>query len=153
MFLMGLIVSLAVLSVRSESPVERLEREAGRLHARMDLAREEAVLRSRSLGLRVTPGGYRFLQRDDGDWRIPAGDRLLSRHELPESMRLEADLDGLEVSLTGAGDVERRPHIFFLASGEIIPDFTLRLSARDSEFVFTIAPGEEQWLELSENGR
>ncbi len=156
--LIGLVVSLAVLSIRSPSPAERLEREAARLHARMDLAREEAVLHARSLGLQVAEGGYRFMQMSEGNWRAPSGDRLLPEHELPEHMFLRADLDGLEIELVDDegeddDDERRRPHIFFLASGELLPDFTLRLSGRDSDVEFTIAPGDEQWLELVEHER
>lgn len=161
--LIGLVVSLAVLSIRSPSPAERLEREAARLHARMDLAREEAVLHARSLGLQVAEGGYRFMQMSEGDWHAPSGDRLLPEHELPEDMFLRADLDGIEIELVDDEEEDdeeedddgerRRPHIFFLASGELLPDFTLRLSARDSDVEFTIAPGDEQWLELVEHER
>lgn len=160
-FLIGLLVSLAVLALRGDSPSERLEREAARLHARMDLAREEAVLRAQSLGLQVEPGAYRFFELTEGGWQTLNDDRLLAEHELPDGTHLRARLDGIEIVLdestqdagNGAEDEKRRPQIFFLASGELVPDFTLTLSADDTEAEFAIEPGDERWLDLTGHER
>lgn len=153
--LLGLLVSLAVLSLQTESAADRLEREAARLYARMDLAREEAVLQVRTLGLRVEDGRYRFLVFAREGWRALADDRILPEHELPETTRLEAELDGMELALenpdTDSEEQRPPPQIFFLASGEILPDFALRLTAEDTDVEFTIEPGDEQWLELSDS--
>lgn len=152
--LIGLVVSLAVLSIRTLSPAERLQEEAARLHARMDLAREEAVLRAQSLGLAVDRDGYRFLQLAEGGWQTLADDRLLAVHELPDDTRLAAAIDGVDIALddpaeAGDGD-DPRPQIFFLASGEILPGFRLRLTADGTDSEFIIQPGDEQWIELKE---
>lgn len=153
--LIGLVVSLAVLSIRTPSPTERLQEEAARLHARMDLAREEAVLRAQSLGLAVDRDGYRFLQLAEGSWQTLADDRLLAVHELPNDTRLAAAIDGIDIALDDpAGDDSGgdgpRPQIFFLASGEILPGFRLRLTADGTDSEFIIQPGDEQWIELKE---
>lgn len=152
--LIGLLVSLAVLSLPTETPVDRLEREAARLHARMDLAREEAVLQVRTLGLRVADGHYRFQELSQEGWRALPDDRVLPEHELPDEMRLDVELDGIEIALDAETDSDEqrpRPQIYFLASGEILPDFRLRLTAEDTDIEFTIAPGDEQWLGLSDS--
>ena len=168
--LVGLLTSLAVLGIQGRSQRELQREEARRLLARMDLAREEAVLRAASLGIRLAPGGYRFLALRDGAWRVLRDDRHLAPRELPGGMRLEVDIDGLEVALgdgeratasAGAGDDTDdgadgddppRPQIFFLAGGEIVPGFTIGLLAEDTEVEFRIAPGDERWLELTEHG-
>ncbi|MDZ7748681.1 MAG: hypothetical protein U5K43_07435 [Halofilum sp. (in: g-proteobacteria)] len=71
-------------------------------------------------------------------------------------MRLEFDVEGRSTAL-GTGDGGKRasgdqasPQIFFLAGGEILPGYTLRLLAEDSRVEYRIAPGEEQWTELTE---
>lgn len=155
-FLLGLLVSLALLSLQGETPAERLEREARRLYARMDLAREESVLQGRTLGLRIDGTGYRFLELRQDRWQALADDRLLPRHELPETTTIALDLDGIEVSLDtdeDSRDDERPPpQIYFLASGEIQPDFRLQLVSGDTDAEFVIAPGEEEWLTLAEAG-
>lgn len=174
--LVGLLTSLAVLGIQGRSVRERQHEEARRLLARMDLAREEAVLRAGSLGLRLTPRGYRFLQLRNGAWHVLRDDRTLAPHELPAGMRLEVDVDGLEVALaddgdggedgtaSGAGiddddggedgddDGPPRPQVFFLAGGEIVPGFTIGLLAEDTDVEYRLTPGQETWLELTEHG-
>lgn len=169
--LIGLLTSFAVLGIQGRSPRELQREEARRLLARMDLAREEAVLRATSLGIRFTDEGYRFLELRDQQWRVLRGDRIFSPHELPEGMRVAVDIDGLEVELAGEEDQESedapgldggaggdddeqrpRPQVFFLPGGEIVPGFEIELIAEATDGVFVIGPGEETWLELTPEG-
>jgi general secretion pathway protein H len=158
LFLIGLFVSLALLSLPGESPADRLQREAERLYVRMNLAREEAVLQARTLGLRIDDEGYRFLHLRSERWQALADDRLLPAHALPDSVQLSLDLDGIEVSLDDDGDEEETederppPQIYFLAGGEIVPPFQLRLRGDGTEVEFVIQPGDEEWLTLVESG-
>jgi len=157
LFLIGLFVSLALLSLPGESSADRLQREAERLFSRMNLAREEAVLRVRTLGLRIDEEGYRFLHLRDDRWQALADDRLLPAHELPGSVQLSLDLEGIEVSLEDdrdedADDDERPPpQIYFPAGGEILPPFELRMRGDDTEVEFFITPGDEKWLQLTDS--
>ncbi|MFW5970299.1 MAG: type II secretion system minor pseudopilin GspH [Halofilum sp. (in: g-proteobacteria)] len=156
--LVGLIVSFAVLSLGGPSARQIQHEEARRILARMDLAREEAVMQARSLGVRFERDGYLFYRHTDGQWRRfgPAG--LLDLHELPESVTLDVEIEGLDVELFGGDgrdengdrDDDVRPQIFFLAGGEIVPDFSIRVLSRDTDTGFRIHPGDEQWLRLSE---
>lgn len=169
--LIGLLTSFAMLGIQGSSPRELQRDEARRLLARMDLAREEAVLRAASLGIRFTDEGYRFLELRDQQWRVLRGDRIFSPHELPDGMRVAVDIDGLEVELAGergqgaddgpgldggAGSDEEeerpRPQVFFLPGGEIVPGFEIELIAEATEGAFVIGPGDETWLALSEEG-
>lgn len=158
LFLIGLFVSLALLSLPGESPADRLQREAERLYARMNLAREEAVLQVRTLGLRIDEEGYRFLHLRSDRWQALADDRLLPAHELPDSVQLSLDLEGIEVSLEDEWDEDDTederppPQIYFLASGEILPEFSLHLRGENTEAEFVIEPGDEEWLTLAEPG-
>lgn len=151
--LVGLVTSFAMLSLQSESPGERQQQEARRLLARMDLAREEALLRMRSLGIRLGDDGYRFVEHVDGQWRALQG-RGFTPHELASELRLEVDLEGREIAFGGgedgpAGDENERPQIFFLAGGEVIPQFTIRLISDATMTEYRVHPGAERWLALS----
>jgi len=162
--LIGLLVSLAVLGVQGETPRERQRGEAQRLLARMKLAHEEAVLRGRSLGIRFTHDGYRFLALDENQWRVLRDDRVLRSRELPEGIRIEVDLDGLDVSLAGDGGDDGptaddsatdedgpRPQIFFLPGGEIMPGFAIHVLADATTDEYRVHPGDETWLALTEH--
>lgn len=162
--LVGLLVSFAVLSVGGPSARDIQHEEARRILARMDLAREEAVMQARSLGVRFERDGYLFYGIGEGQWRMLDQGGLLDPHELPEAVAIDVEIDGLEVELFGDdetaaeenGDDEDddgeavRPQIFFLAGGEIVPDFTIRILSEDTDTEYRIQPGDEQWLTLSE---
>ena len=163
--LVGLLVSFAVLSVGGPSARDIQHEEARRILARMDLAREEAVMQARSLGVRFERDGYLFYGIGEGQWRMLEQGGLLDPRELPEAVAVEVEIDGLEVELFGddetaadengadadADDEEAvRPQIFFLAGGEIVPDFTIRILSENTDTEYRIQPGDEQWLTLSE---
>ena len=165
--LVGLVATFAVISIGGDRAREQQQREARRLHARMDLAREEAVLRARSLGIRFSEHGYRFLVRRRDDWRPLEAAGVLAPRELPEALSIEVDVDGLEVALGGEGDTrggdddrrsdgeaedeDPRPQIFFLPGGEIVPAFGITVLSERTATEYRIAPGEAQWLTLTEH--
>lgn len=180
LLLVGLLVSFAVLSVGGRSPEQVQREEARRVLARMDLAREEAVMRARSLGVRFADDAYRFFERAEGQWQPLGEGGLLAPRELPGAVSVAVEIDGLDIALgggepdtdaardDGAGGNEAgggqgaeeadddedgeavRPQIFFLAGGEIVPAFTIRILSADTDTEFRIAPGDEEWLALSE---
>ncbi|MDZ7787750.1 MAG: type II secretion system minor pseudopilin GspH [Halofilum sp. (in: g-proteobacteria)] len=163
LLLVGLVVSFAVLSVGGPSPRQIQHEEARRLLARMDLAREEAVMQARSLGVRFERDGYLFYGMRDGQWRMLEQGGLLDPRELPEAIFIDVEIEGLDVELFGAdepaedgdgGDEDEedavRPQLFFLAGGEIVPDFSIRILSEDTDTEYRIHPGDEQWLTLSE---
>jgi general secretion pathway protein H len=71
-------ILLGVVSINA-MPSERqtLEREAQRIALLLQLARDEAIVRNRPLALEVEPDRYRFLVREDGQWRAVGDDDLL----------------------------------------------------------------------------
>ncbi len=155
----SLLVSFAVLSVGGPSARDIQHEEARRILARMDLARQEAVMQARSLGVRFERDGYLFYGARDGQWRMLEQGGLMDPHELPEALAIDVEIDGLEVELFGEDDAADgdgddedavRPQIFFLAGGEIVPDFSIRILSDDTDTEYRIQPGDERWLTLSE---
>lgn len=153
--LVAVITAAVLLSIPSRSTAELQRLEADRLSARMTIAREEAMLRARTFGLRVRPDGYRFLQQTDSGWQGFGDDHPLRAHRLPEALRLELEVEGADIGLgDGASGGEHEdgpaPQIYFLAGGEILPGYALHVLGEDSGAEYTIAPGEEQWIEVTE---
>jgi general secretion pathway protein H len=56
---------------------QTLQREAQRIALLLQLARDEAIVRNRPLALEVEADRYRFLVRDDSQWRVITDDDLL----------------------------------------------------------------------------
>lgn len=150
MVILGILVSLAVLSMGTASTSRELRDEAQRLAAVIGLLADEAVLDNHEYGLWVDDEGYQVLRYDEADARWIA-DRSQA-HRVPEWARLDLELDGtpLELAAPPAEDdaapdptaaTERetprhevrtrlQPQVLILSSGELSP-FRLTLSERD----------------------
>ncbi|WP_213662274.1 type II secretion system minor pseudopilin GspH [Stutzerimonas stutzeri] len=164
--LLGILVSLAVLTTGSSSTSRELRDEARRIAALIGVLSDEAVLDSREYGLLVNHEGYRVLRYDEVDARWREVERR-KVHRLPEWMRLELELDGTPLELVapvkqtddraGLSDANSRersrerksgprlePQLLILSSGELSP-FGLRLSERKA--------GGSTWLIASDGLR
>ncbi len=132
--LLGLISSIAVVSVGVNNQSRELENEVRRMHALMRLAAEEAILQNQEYGFYIDNEGYDFLIYDDADnsWTASQGESLRSR-ELPEWLTIELTRDNEAKSLAVKDDdKEKKPLLLFLSSGESTPH-TLRFFIDNQE--------------------
>lgn len=132
--LLGLISSIAVVSVGVNNQSRELENEVRRMHALMRLASEEAILQNQEYGFYIDNEGYDFLVYDEADnsWTQSQGENLRSR-ELPEWLTVELTRDNEAKALAVKDDdKEKKPLLLFLSSGESTP-FTLRFFIDNQE--------------------
>ncbi len=116
-------------------PADTLRLEALRLQNLLEFTGEQAVVRAEEYGLRVNESRYRFMIMNEltGKWEDREKDQLFRERELPEHMSFELDLENVGVVLDEKDanddepDTEIKPQIFLLSSGELTPDFVLRL--------------------------
>lgn len=115
-----------------------LEREAKRLKSHIDYACETALLNGRSIGLvQTTQGGYRFLEREAGQWQPITDQPALGEHRLPANMRLTLKRENRKVPPLSNETESKRPQLACLASGELTP-FTAELEASGADQRFVI---------------
>lgn len=122
--LLGLISSVAVVSVGSNNQTRELENEVRRIHALMQLSVEEAVLQNQEYGFYIDNEGYEFLLYDDTDntWGAVQVDSLRPR-DLPEWMSIELTRDDEAKELPTKdtqldSEKAKKPLVLFLSSGE-----------------------------------
>jgi general secretion pathway protein H len=147
-FIIGITLTFAALSITNRDQEQRAEQEAQSLAARLGLAGQESVLQAKELALELTEegSGYQFLVLEGKGWQILGSDQdALRPRRLPGGMRLEMKLEGEEIHFTEIseksaddvdknpeedlerkGDEETTPRIYLLSSGEITP-FTATL--------------------------
>lgn len=126
--IIGIIVSVTVLSIRSPGG-EKLEEELDRLTALFQLAREEAILQSRELGMEFWENGYAFYELNDVQQWVPLEeDNLFRVRELPERMRMQLTLEEIDIVMRVVR--EDKPQVFILSSGETSP-FRLKMTLND----------------------
>lgn len=135
--IIGVLAGIAVLAIGLRPQGDRLELEARRLAALLELGAEEAQLRGIELGFARTQDGYQFLATvpDAGVWQVyeDSGPFRPRRFQVP----LEAVLR-VEQRLVPPPDpqAEPEPEVLLLSSGEITP---FELALRDPS-------GGEAWL-------
>lgn len=133
LLIIGLIVGVATLAIGNPAP-DKLREETRRLEAIIGLAQEESILQSRDFGVTFWQQGYAFHEFFEGKWRRVEQDRTLRAYQLPEGMRLQLVLEGIDVVMSPVEP--EKPQVFILSSGEMSP-FKLRLKFLDLPAFFT----------------
>ncbi len=161
----AILFTYATLAIRGHNPEDRIHTEARRLNQLIQLALEQAILRGNDYALEVHINGYRFLRQQQGKWVKITNDRLLRQRQLPENMQLELNLEDTTVVIDPAANMDEtfsldsqmskdnsdrtssnasntrnkaRPQIYLLSSGEITPEFSIRLSCPDVETSYLV---------------
>jgi general secretion pathway protein H len=125
--IIGIITSMAVISVHVLGGDHEMQQEAERLQAILTQAREDAALQSRDLGLRLDETSFEFLEYDGRTerWRTVLGDPLLRERTLPAGLRLRLRLEDRDAQLKPRqAETERDPifpQIILQASGDLVP--------------------------------
>lgn len=129
--IIGVMATLAVLSIGRRSLDDRMDAEARRLQELLALAADEAVLQGVELGFVQTPEGYRFLRLKDGAWGVLEDAGPLRPRALSEPFFLELQVEGRRVAPVRTDDekAELKPQVLLLSSGDAT-EFTLDLRAR-----------------------
>lgn len=116
-FIVGVLATMFTLSIGVTGGDRQLDTEVDRLIAVVDLAREEAVVQGRELGLHFYTNSYEFAayfedfidyhdeeNPDLSEWALLDKATLLGPRELPEGLLFELRIDGREVVLKNAGE-------------------------------------------------
>jgi general secretion pathway protein H len=99
--IVGIIITMATLSMGVLGRDNQVEDQAKRLYAVMTQAREEAELQGRDFGVLIERDGYLFMRYDHmlNRWMTLDYDDLLAYRELPEGLQFRLWMDGREVIL------------------------------------------------------
>jgi general secretion pathway protein H len=134
--IIGIVVSVAVLSVNVLGRDNQLNDETERLQALFALVREQAEMQNRDHALRLEETGYQFLRLDvrTGEWRAVDGDKLMRRHSFPPGVHPRLFLEAREVTLKPPADKKAPwpPQVMVLSSGDLTA-FELKLEREDSD--------------------
>jgi general secretion pathway protein H len=130
--IVGVMITFVTLSVDSDPRDKELATEASRLAALVELASEEAILRSSQLAIRFTETDYAFFAFLNGQWQPVENDPQFRQREMPDGMSMSLTLDEAPPFDLTAEEDEQPPQVFLLSSGEMTP-FTVEFSAEESQ--------------------
>ena len=156
--IIAILFTFTTLAIRGTSPEELIQTEAQRLDRLLQLALEEAILKGQEYGLEFSPNSYRFLLYYENTWQPLEGDKLLRERELPETMEFELEIEQIGVLIEEAKDADDEeaespdPQVFLLSSGEITPEFSVRLvmPGVDTSYIVSGNINGEHKAEISE---
>jgi len=155
--LISIILSMATLAITTGTPKERLQTEAQRFAALLQLAQDDALLNGIEFGIVLSDKSYQFVISTDEGWQPVTNNNSLRKRKLPEDMELDLELDFQDATLKSSvekigevskvGDVEKfddnkdnksKPQIYLLSSGEIAPSFALHFFISDEDVSFSV---------------
>jgi len=125
--IIGILTSMAVISVNVLGGDHEMQQEAERLQAILLQTREDAILQSRDIGMRLDETGYEFLAYDGRveRWNAIEDDPLVRPRSLPEGLRLSLRLEDRNVQLKARQPATERnpiqPQVILQGSGELVP--------------------------------
>lgn len=129
-FIIGVILGFASLSLGGRSLDDRLDQDARRLRQVMVMALDEAALTTAEIGFQPREDGYAFLVRGDAGWvpiDNPRSPLRVYTFEIPAAIEFTQLPQGMP-----SGDADKNmPAMFFFSSGELTP-FELILKAEGS---------------------
>ncbi len=127
--IIGILASIATLSIGLLGEDRELERESGRLGDAIALLQEQAQLEGRDYGIFLEPTRYEFYRFDSFEqrWKPVEGDPALGARELPPDLVFELVIEGRPVLLRREPKAEARlPQLVAWGSGDMTPyRFTL----------------------------
>jgi general secretion pathway protein H len=156
--IIGIITAMATISVNVLGGDHEMQQEAERLQAILTQTREDAVLQSRDLGLRVDETSFEFLEYDSRNerWRAVVYDPMLRERTLPEGLRLALRLEGRDVKLQPREPETDRnpihPQVILQASGDLAP-FDLVFSRDGTKEQRRLSGTFDGQLELHDDAR
>ena len=144
----GIIVSISLLSVNLLRDDRELRDEARRIGTLLAAAQDEALLQGREFGLELMRSSYRFVEYDPYEtrWLEMRDDDIFRPRKLPDGMEFELRLEDKPVVLkteaaviddpdkptVSASSRKYAPHIMIFSSGESTP-FELRIAQQSQQ--------------------
>lgn len=97
LMIIGIISTVAVLTMGDGGRRDKLTEEATRLQAVLKLAQEEAQLYGVEMGVSVAVKDYQFVTFDRDRWTPIADDKAYKKHKLDEEFQLALKIEGFKL--------------------------------------------------------
>jgi general secretion pathway protein H len=151
--IVGILVTVATLSIGVLGGDRELDREAERLTDIIALAREQAELEGRDYGFYIEDSSY-AVQAFDGrqqKWVDLPDDRWFERRELPPGVVLRLEIEGRRILLRRPDTPEGRlPQVTLYASGDVSP-YRLTVARTGSEYTVALNGAADGTIEVARN--
>jgi general secretion pathway protein H len=136
--LIGIISTVAVLSLGSGTQRDWQRQEAERLLQLCKLASQEAIIQGTPIALELFSQSYRFMHTEHGKWQPERQDAIFRPTALHAQLSMILELQKKPVFLSINENTSPKPHIVFTPDGDINL-FQIKMALIDGDSVFIIA--------------
>jgi general secretion pathway protein H len=140
MVLIGIISSVAMLSMGSNDQREWQRQEAERLLQLFHLAAQESIIQGTPVAAEFFSHGYRFMIEKNGKWNADIDDSLFRPRTFHPQLHVKLEVEQQPVFLAAQQNLAAKPdaHIVFTPDSEITL-FRIKIGLTDSGTYFTVA--------------
>jgi general secretion pathway protein H len=150
-FIIGLVTAIAVVTFGGDSRDTELDKEAERLDALMDYAREQAELQTRDFGFRMNRNSYQFVVFDPlrNEWRLATEDDALRERAIPEGLLPGLVVEGRPVVLDTKWPKidDFKPQVMIFGNGDL-SSFEVSLERESSRDRAQISSDEQSVIRM-----
>lgn len=125
--LLGVVTSLAVLSIDNSGSERQMEEEAKRLHALIRLVREESIIQAKEIAMEINKQEYSFFEYKDKQW-IPLKNKIFHPRSISDDLEFKVETDS-EAKIFESKETELL-RLYFFSSGEQTP-FEMRINIKE----------------------
>jgi len=153
LFIVSMLTGLVVANLPGFVSRADYEEEMQRLNFALNQGLAKAEIEASEVGVMIYADGYEFLVYDEltNGW-IPALERSLIKHRLPETLRLVLALEGEPIRLGGPDADEEEQGATELDEVFLEPSVLLLSSGETSIFELELMTNEGWWMGLSSDG-
>ena len=153
LFIVSMLTGLVVANLPGFVSSADYEEEMMRLKFALDQGLQKAEIDASEVGVVIYSDGYEFLVFDETlkGW-LPALDRSLRKHKLPDDLMLLLSLEDEPIRLGVPATEESVNPIDPVGEGEIEPNILLLSSGETSVFRLELMNQETFWIGLSSEG-
>jgi len=127
--IIGIIITISVLTLNPILQNDKINNEAKKLVSLVKLAKEEAIIQGRELGLEFTKDGYQFLEYEAilQTWSVKQDDHILKKRNIPSELQFTLTIENKDIRITQKPASRKNnlqnyvPHVHILSSGELSP--------------------------------
>ena len=130
--LLGIITSFAVLSMGTGSTERKMEEESKRLHALINLVREESIIQAKEIAMEINKQEYSFLEYKDKKW-IPLTGEIFHHRSISDELEIRVETD-VKSKIFEEKEL-KLVRLYFLSSGEQTP-FEIKISVKDQTYPY-----------------
>ncbi len=149
--IISIVFASATIMLIPDRRGDQLAEESQRFLALLEMAHEQAILRSEEWAVQIEPDQFQFIVLYDNEWVPLEDDRTLRSRKFDEGSELIMELEGRNVDLETVEE-GYKPTLLLLSSGEMSP-FVATFEAKHTETRYRVSGdllGELKWEALYE---